>query len=672
MPKIRFSRKAVFGFFSSHLEKVVLGIVMLLFVVFVYSGFSLESLGERQTPKALSQAADRSESYYQDNTWEGINGEKGVKDKKQPPTDHLARAQNIQTATQSSAYAAIKPLMPSNKPSGIKREDPELLAPIEVETSVVVAAISTAMADNDIDLLAELENSEMRIKKVRKRKKKSKKMTDAQLAASFGMEDEVFTDDSMASGGGPDIAGEGEEELAIAADRTYPGFRPPGGTFEASAKNKVIVVVKALVPYRQQWEKYDQTLMDAMHYVRGRDFPQYDHFELQRAEVPADPNAELKWRTVSNTFFEQRRSTNRDAAWAGTGGEVSDPRFVNAALTMPIPPIMMRDPAEFALHSKVPRYIENDPTEEDAAEEEEATMSIEELLESSLDNPGAFEEPAEEEGSGQFGFMGGMESAPAGPASSSNSQGPNSDYLLIRSFDMRDLEIGKKYRYRVRVRLEDVNHPKDPRLTPADRAISDDVKARLAEVAKMEAASGRRIGTVATEWAESDDVTISIPRTTLAGPIVDRGREVTLRGTKVKVPVGGDPKAQVLSIVYDPTLSVDVPGFVDASRGAVLDVTQNADVIHPITLVFKKLDEYPITTNRMLLDFRGGEELPEFKKEQEEDEDEDEVIIKDPLLSASEYIFLDLDGNFFIRNDLDDHESFELYKVPEKDEDPEP
>jgi hypothetical protein len=666
MPKLRFDRKAVAGFFVSHVEKMVLAVVLVLFAIFVYSGYSLDGLPSGRSPEELSRAVDQAEDYMNSDTWAQRADSKGHT----ITTGHADRAKKTQSETTLHSYASHKPFLPPDRPSGVKRTDPEILAPIELETTVVVGPMALQLQEGEIDLLAELDGTEMRIKK----KKKKKKSKESRRAAMFDMmapEEEVIMEDNI-SGGGPDIAGEGEEDLADAIDRIFPGYRPLD--LESIGRSQVVVAVKALVPYRQQWDKFDQALASAMHYNSGRDFPQYVFFYAERAEVPADPDGELKWRVISHTDYEWERSQSAEQRWAGTGKDVVGPRYTAPALTMPIPPIMMRNPADFALHSKIQRYYEEDPGVGAAEEEEELGRSLDELLTAS---------PVV--ALGASGNMGSTAASSAASAFSAAVGGPQVDNLMLRFFDVLDLaELGKQYRYRVQVWVEDPNHPRDSRLTPRDRTLSEGVRDRITEVVKQEDADGvDRIGYVKSAFSEpSDIVTIELPRTTLAGVISNSGGRLKIPGSPVSVPIS-EPKAKVLSIVYDGVHSVDVPGFFDAQRGTVLDFTKDADVVHPVTLQFKKLDRFAVKTDHLLVDFRGGDVLPKLeepkkqvkrkrRKDKEEDKEEEEEEKEEvELYSASEFIFLDRDGTFFVRNDLDDFDDYELYVVPERIEEEE-
>ena len=57
MAKVKLNKEGVQGFFVRHVEKIILGVVIMLVAVFVYSGYSLESLPSERTPDRLEHLA---------------------------------------------------------------------------------------------------------------------------------------------------------------------------------------------------------------------------------------------------------------------------------------------------------------------------------------------------------------------------------------------------------------------------------------------------------------------------------------------------------------------------------------------------------------------------------------------------------------------------------------
>jgi len=113
--------------------------------------------------------------------------------------------------------------------------------------------------------------------------------------------------------------------------------------------------------------------------------------------------------------------------------------------------------------------------------------------------------------------------------------------------------------------------------------------------------------------------------------------------------------AKVMSIVWDAKRAIEVPGMVTAHRGTLLNFVLDADVVHPVTLQYKTIEDFAFRTNRMVLDFAGGQPLPVPKEEQEDN----------PLFAPAEFLFLNEKGELFVRNELDDWDGFKKHLPPE-------
>merc|ERR1711964_104298 len=153
---------------------------------------------------------------------------------------------------------------------------------------------------------------------------------------------------------------------------------------------------------------------------------------------------------------------------------------------------------------------------------------------------------------GEMGGMGGM-----GGGSMMAPQGPEVDYLLIRFFDFKAIP-GKKYRYRVRVFMEDVNRPENAAMAPSGQTLGEEVAERIAAVIKEEEEMEDldRKYWLLTDWSEPREViTVELPNRTLAGQLADVRREKISDFVTVH---SSEPSAKVMSIVWDPVRAVDV------------------------------------------------------------------------------------------------------------------
>jgi hypothetical protein len=425
----------------------------------------------------------------------------------------------------------------------------------------------------------------------------------------------------------------------------------------------------------------------------------------------------------------------RKEPWAGISQEIVDPRYVSQVLTMPIPPIMMRDIDPLALHSLTPRRKitqqmmamgdrkKKDKKKEKEGDEEKEKTTVGDaptagagMTGSAYGSGGAMGYPgmpgmsgmmpgmasgAEEGmgmgmggypgmpgmggmppgmaaggeegmGMGMGGYPGmpGMGGMPPGMASGgeegmgmgpgmgmyggfgmsgSMSSRPPAEYALVRFFDMT-AEKGHKYRYRVAVFLEDPNHPQMAGMEPNERNLDDSVKTRLSSVIKEEKEKNTRTYWVRTDWSSpSDVVSVSPDPIALAGKI-DNYRPTAIPNSTQTLPPN-EPKGTVMSVVWDDARAVDVPGSLDVNRGTVLNFKSNADVIHPVTLRYKTLENFDFRTDNCVVDMRGGEDLPGSDKE--------------PLGALGEYLVLTASGELEVRDELQDYDAFQLHMPPE-------
>ena len=79
----------------------------------------------------------------------------------------------------------------------------------------------------------------------------------------------------------------------------------------AVARSKSFVGVKAVVPWKKQWEEFDQKFSTAMGYNPARDNPRYVSFTAERIEVSDsdDPAAPLDWSKAIKVAFTNRLRT---------------------------------------------------------------------------------------------------------------------------------------------------------------------------------------------------------------------------------------------------------------------------------------------------------------------------------------------------------------------------
>ena len=244
-------------------------------------------------------------------------------------------------------------------------------------------------------------------------------------------------------------------------------------------------------------------------------------------------------------------------------------------------------------------------------------------------------------------------------------RGPQAEFLMVRFFDY--IQPGKKYVYRVQVEVEDPNHPRNPQAQPQDRDLHDTVRTRLATVAADEAKQAAalktpiRLFTLKSEWSEpTAPVFVSLKPETYAGGVtiprlldIVRSSEPNIgQKTGYSIPAEGEPTADVMNLTWNPKYAIDLPGILTASRGTFFSKPIQANVINPVTLSFKTIPDYPLSSGELVVDLRGGE-LLEASKDNEQ-----------ALLTPGEVAVIDASGNFIVRNELDDWHIFDKYAPP--------
>jgi hypothetical protein len=473
------------------------------------------------------------------------------------------------------------------------------------------------------------------------------------------------------------------------------------GQGPARAESRHVVIVKALAPYRKQADEYERVLGNAIGYDPRRDRPRLIFFQAQRADVTDDPTAEpdeSQWKSIMNPK-KARQLMNREK-WHGTLAEVADSSYVDPNVTMPAPPIMLRCLEEYLLHEEVPKATMRTVTAgpmQPGQEPGEGDQGAEGTSEGPSDGdlPGG-NMPGGMAGRGGFGSsmpgMGSMGSgapgmgmsgppmgsgAPgmgmSGPPMGSGAPGMGMSgppmgsgmgsgmgymggsasmepvqYKLVRFFDM-EVEPGRVYKYRVRLFYEDPNNPNtDPQNglvmnPPARRTLADSVLQRLQQQEQDPATKNAYY--VITDWSTaSQPVTLPAPARMYVGQVSPPRYANGVGGTQVPQ---SEPRGEVVPVDWYEDLAIDVSDEQRAYRGSYFDYTDDFEVLDPITLAIRLLEDYRLRNGYLVLDLRGGEDLPGDREKRVE--------------SAGEYALLDDEGNFVVRNELDDYQRYRRF-----------
>ena len=254
------------------------------------------------------------------------------------------------------------------------------------------------------------------------------------------------------------------------------------------------VVLTGLVPVDQQAAAFERYYRDCVQSNPKTDVAEYLYFSVERAEVTAsaDP-AQLQWisRHVGNASAAQTKAGQEKFR---PGKEIVDKQYINETLVFPLSELAGRPWDESVAYPPViPLPVEAaDPASRGKP---------------GLRAPGTPDEPGDdvpygtptEEPQPNIGEVPGPETV-----AKQETDGPR--YMLFRFFDF-SVEPGKRYRYRVRLWLDNPNYGVNPlHLKDVDPSVLP--KGTTGETTELS-----RSKWLWTDWSDPTDV-ISVPRDT--------------------------------------------------------------------------------------------------------------------------------------------------------------
>ncbi len=719
------------GFLFNHVEKIVLGATLLLVVAFVYFGSAVETFPQNESPTTLRDVIKRAtENIENAQTWNT------VKQELVPPS--ITNPIAIRITERDVPLAELNPRI---IPSRTKRRDPELYPPTQPEVEAVIAPVAMIGAEEEVSPLDELLLAKQQgpegayggilespsQKKAATNKKKKRRgpgsgypgsgyedemeSTAAELPKPPRVLDEEERQELMALSGGGASAG---------YSGGYGGGGPgaTGGTGMTLPRTRSIIVAKFLIPFKKQWQEYEDALKGNPQYVNEqRDMPKYVFFKVERADVTDDPNADpatLKWE-LQGTNAALKLPFAKGAEWASIPQELIDPAAIAAPeqlasghptmlLTLPVPPVLLSDVKKLAGHSEInwamtgygPEGSGMDRTtegpEDVAPEGPEGPENPENAL-TGAGGVGGYG-PMGERGGGYTGGGGGSGYGPpggyGGGYGAGGGYGGNTavlpTYKLFRYVDF-DVQPGRMYRYRVALTLEDPNHPRLPdamataggpsggygaggpgaeygggtgssTIEPNPASLDKDVEARLRELAKSEKKNGdRRMWYRETDWSEpSPVVQLPEPVKYLGGAVV--AARPTQVGTAYLTL--NEPLAKTIVVDLDDRYAAEVFAEEEVQRGSVLNFTKDAEALHPLKLEFVDLKDHTFETDALVVDIKGGEKLPGGD-------------VKNPIFAPGEIALIDHSGRLVVQSEASDLKLWHRYgKIEPKIEETKP
>ena len=509
IPKI--NANSIKNFFLYNVEKVILGISILLLGVLFYLG--MNSSKYDKTPDALAAETNNAVSFMdRAANWELIAEHR--KGDTQVP-------ERISQGSQPVDSSGFKIPGFSMIPKALQlRSDPPLPTVTDLEAGVIRTMIAVRLEDKEgfTDPLLLLPEA------IRQIDPDEEDSAGSNTRSSDTMMDEMMSmDDAMAGSStkskkkkkrvrekdkDPQLTAEVDSWYGMpGVQEAAGGLRPknigisPGNTM---ALKRNVVVVNALVEHRKLWKEQEHVLSNSVAWYPKRDLPQYEFLQVEKRTIGNDgkPSA---WEDVSEWINFDQSDWNPGSFVSGP--EVVAPENFDSNLTNAIPALLGIDYSSYVIHSKLtPRVfkkkevVEKEPDALDALEGKKKAQEDELKRMNNLRNGGR-----REKGSlvkSNRGGMGGMMMGAGGMSGMSDemdmmgggmfgargdgrtstdmtayaeltdpSLEPESDYKAVRFFDMRVSPTNPvKYEYRVRLWLKDPNAT-DPEAQRGDRSL---------------------------------------------------------------------------------------------------------------------------------------------------------------------------------------------------------
>ena len=222
-------------------------------------------------------------------------------------------------------------------------------------------------------------------------------------------------------------------------------------------------------------------------------------------------------------------------------------------------------------------------------------------------------------------------------------------YKLVRFVD-QTVEQGRKYRYRVKVFLEDPNYPSENSVAPSLAGLDDSANVRVRELEAKDGKTRKSTHLQSPYSVASDVVTLPPAEWFYAGKV--EPESMGPLGDGKKYPNFTRPySGSALVVAQDPKKAVDVPAKWEIYKGSAINFTlPEVDVIHPALGEKRKIEKYTFQTNSVVADMRGGEEIPLVTGAH-----------NTPLKAPGEMVFVDSAGNMHVRDEVDDIEYFHRF-----------
>lgn len=342
MKKPDLSKEGIANFFVNHGEKLGVALVVAISAFLAYSAFKGTSSDETRVPSDLITEANRAKKHIDVDTWDQL-----APFRKAPKDVDKSVKSGIENPLKFEVKNGLSLLNKTRIPQ-VKRKDPKILPPLDLETRV--GLFSWAMKYSDEDEPSPLDGL------VYGTLSEEEDTVDDDDEDDFGSGGSGGFDSSDFGAGGPDSGSGGGQGGGATADagpapelipavqrREVPGVRVGSGG-RVTPYGQPVVSVTALVPFKEQLKEFNSKFAGTLGHDPAVDYPRYAKIDVIRKEVGGDKEVNITKEIYENADY-----------YHSTGPEIVDADFYDSRISMAIPPLLMQEFEDFVLHSKTPR-----------------------------------------------------------------------------------------------------------------------------------------------------------------------------------------------------------------------------------------------------------------------------------------------------------------------------
>ncbi|HEY6565371.1 MAG TPA: hypothetical protein VIY86_12790 [Pirellulaceae bacterium] len=603
-------------FFTEHVEKIALAVVGFLGLLIVFGGFrQREGIDGGKSPEALRNEVTKATSHIESFKWdEHYRAERDL------DQDLLERASETLRRVDSEAYVSSRVMKPAYHAPRIMRTDPEVFSAMAVQARAGFGTLP-------------------------KRRERRNPFGSGQNP-SF----------NQTNPDGEDNGRPIPTEFMTRMD----GGR--GGSNENGVQGTYFVAVTALIPYRKQVEEYLRRFQNADDFNPQRDLPLYINWTLERAEVVRGRKGR-RWASIADirTARENMRR-GRDQGGMGRENEVIAPGAFLPSLTMPMPPGLESHELDLvACHDRVQSKEQYEEEMESRENDRRRRWRDREGMGSgSPRGPGGggpeFRD-GRQDGGRRERFEGGMpdgmqdgSGVDSGLAQDVMNPGFDTkrvpEYKMFRYFDF-GVNQNRVYQYRLQLKLEDPNFPRNSSQDPPPSSLHDEVQARVVSL-KAEGRRGERPLRETKVSEPSNMVKVEMGQRLLVGPVV-APRQLTVPGTGVTYSaVGTEAIGKAIAVEFDRDRAAELPLDVNLRMGSVAYAKGKVEPVLRWKGWLDKEEDRSVRVNQVVLDLRGGEELG----------------VADLRVPGEMLIWDAARQQLLVRGELEDADEFPTFKFP--------